>query len=158
VTLQEALSKNLIAHRKRLGLTQAALAQRAGISTHTVIQLERQNVWVGVETAAKLAGALGISSAALFADDSPTFEPVVLREDHESEVKALRAQLEKFQTEAKTLRDAVRLLLTERQWEILDRFEGFTDHELAIAERMARASRSGRESVRVERSPKKRRA
>ena len=54
--------KNLSKLRKERGLTQQALAQKAGISLHTLVKIEGWGIKnPKIETVIKLAGALGIT-------------------------------------------------------------------------------------------------
>ncbi len=56
------LSQNIKKYRKKLGLTQEALAKKADISYNTVIKLESEGITdPRMETLKKLAVALGIS-------------------------------------------------------------------------------------------------
>jgi len=66
------LSNTLHVHRARLDLTQAALAERAGITRKSVNAIETGNMVPSVVLALKLAHALGVQVEELFAlaDDS----------------------------------------------------------------------------------------
>jgi transcriptional regulator with XRE-family HTH domain len=59
------------AHRVRMGLTQEALAERAGISTDMVSKIEGGNSGARFGVVAKLANALGVDPAELFTPDLP---------------------------------------------------------------------------------------
>jgi putative transcriptional regulator len=67
-----ALSNTLPVHRARLGLTQAVLAEQAGITRKSVNAIETGKMVPSVVLALKLAHALGIRVEELFAlcDDS----------------------------------------------------------------------------------------
>jgi putative transcriptional regulator len=57
-----AFADRLKAARERAGLTQAALAEAAGMPVATVYQIEQgRRVKVWLETARKLAAALGVT-------------------------------------------------------------------------------------------------
>lgn len=59
------------AHRVRLGLTQEALAERAGISTDMVSKIEGGNSGARFGVITQLSEALGIDPAELFTPDLP---------------------------------------------------------------------------------------
>lgn len=63
---------NLVkAHRRRAGLTQEALAERANISTDMVSKIEGGNSGARFGVIAKLAEALQVDPAELFTPDLP---------------------------------------------------------------------------------------
>lgn len=81
------LAKRVQALRKRLGLTQAALASRAGVTVETVARLERvvrgrpsANSNPSLETLIRIAAALEVGPHELLAS-----EPVVQRKGHQLE-------------------------------------------------------------------------
>ena len=59
------------AHRARMGLTQEALAERAGISTDMVSKIEGGNSGARFGVITRLAEALGVDPAELFTPDLP---------------------------------------------------------------------------------------
>jgi len=59
------------AHRVRLGLTQEALAERAGISTDMVSKIEGGTSGARFGVIAQLANALAVDPAELFTPDLP---------------------------------------------------------------------------------------
>jgi transcriptional regulator with XRE-family HTH domain len=59
------------AHRRRLGLTQEALAERANISADMVSKIEAGNSGARFGVIAKIADALGVDPAELFTPDLP---------------------------------------------------------------------------------------
>jgi transcriptional regulator with XRE-family HTH domain len=61
----------LKAHRIRLGMTQEALAERAGISTDMVSKIEGGSSGARFGVIEKLASALGIDPAELFTTELP---------------------------------------------------------------------------------------
>lgn len=68
----QALAAGMKRLRKRLGLTQAALAEVAGLHVQYVSQVERQQRSPAMDTIDRLADALGVSPAELFsAGESP---------------------------------------------------------------------------------------
>ncbi|HMA94879.1 MAG TPA: helix-turn-helix transcriptional regulator [Polyangiaceae bacterium] len=81
------LAKRVQSLRKRLGLTQAALASRAGVTVETVARLERvvrgrpsANSNPSLETLIRIASALEVGPHELLAS-----EPVVQRKGHQLE-------------------------------------------------------------------------
>lgn len=62
----------LKAHRIRLGMTQEALAERAGISTDMVSKIEGGSSGARFGVIEKLASALGIDPAELFTSELPS--------------------------------------------------------------------------------------
>jgi len=80
-TARARLADNIYVHRKRAGLSLAALAQLAGLTAGRLGQMERGVVGGTLDTYIRLAGALGVSLDDLLAGVSWT--PVVI----ESEVE-----------------------------------------------------------------------
>ena len=74
------IGDDLAAWRKLRGLTQAQLADRAGVARTTLVRLERGDGAVGFENVLRVARALGILEAI-----SPAFDP------YESDVGRLRS-------------------------------------------------------------------
>ena len=64
--LKEILAKNLKKNRRRLGLTQPELAERAGLSTHYLGMIEVTRNFPTAGMLERLAAALGIKSYELF--------------------------------------------------------------------------------------------
>jgi transcriptional regulator with XRE-family HTH domain len=62
------IGKRLKRHRTRRALTQAQLAERAGVSTATVARIERDKIEARMTTLGKLAGALEVDPAELVED------------------------------------------------------------------------------------------
>lgn len=54
------LASNLTTWRKLRGLTQAQVAERAGVSRNTVVALERGDVAIGTENLIRILRALGV--------------------------------------------------------------------------------------------------
>ena len=65
--IREILAKNLRENRKRLGITQAELAEKADISTNFVAMIELQHKFPAPETLEHIAEALGVGIPELFA-------------------------------------------------------------------------------------------
>ena len=70
--VKEILGQNLKKHRKRLGITQSELADRAGLSTQYLGMIEIARNFPTADVLERLAAALGIKSNELFSvADSP---------------------------------------------------------------------------------------
>jgi transcriptional regulator with XRE-family HTH domain len=65
MTVAERFSHNLVAARKRAGLTQEDIAFRAALHRTEIGLLERAARTPRIDTLAKLAGALGVKPAVL---------------------------------------------------------------------------------------------
>jgi transcriptional regulator with XRE-family HTH domain len=64
--IKEILAKNLKKNRRRLGITQPELAERAGLSTHYLGMIEIARNFPTADALERLATALGIKSNELF--------------------------------------------------------------------------------------------
>jgi transcriptional regulator with XRE-family HTH domain len=70
--IKEILARNLKDHRKRLGITQSELAERANLSTQYLGMIEIARNFPTADVLERLAAALGIKSNELFSvADSP---------------------------------------------------------------------------------------
>jgi putative molybdopterin biosynthesis protein len=69
MTKESGTSNRIRQHRVRLGLTQAELAERAGISRSAITAIEGSRLVTSVTAAIAIAGALGTSVEALFGND-----------------------------------------------------------------------------------------
>ena len=58
--------------RKRLGMTQAEVAEAAGLSDRTYADIERGTVNMRIDTALKICQALHITPDKILTDDNPT--------------------------------------------------------------------------------------
>lgn len=65
MNVAQRFGANLVTHREQIGLTQEELAFRASLHRTEVGLLERAERVPRIDTLLKLAGALGINSAAL---------------------------------------------------------------------------------------------
>ncbi|MCL1958945.1 MAG: helix-turn-helix transcriptional regulator [Spirochaetes bacterium] len=65
-TIRDILSKNLKENRRKLGITQSELAERAGISTNFVAMIELKHKFPAPETLERLSAALNIKTYELF--------------------------------------------------------------------------------------------
>jgi len=66
MNIREILSKNIKENRKKLGLTQSELAEKAGISTNFVAMIELKHKFPTPETLERLSEALDINAYELF--------------------------------------------------------------------------------------------
>jgi transcriptional regulator with XRE-family HTH domain len=70
--IKEILAQNLKKNRRRLGITQPELAEKAGLSTHYLGMIEVARNFPTADVLDRLAAALGIKSNELFSvSDSP---------------------------------------------------------------------------------------
>ena len=79
--------------RQRVGMTQAGLAERAGIGLNSLARYERGEVTPSVEMAHKVAEALGVSLSGLLDGpmlDTWAFKVVYQREDREEVIDVTR--------------------------------------------------------------------
>lgn len=120
--LSRQLGDALRAERKRLGLTQAALARLAGIGRQKLIQVEQGKPGV----------ALAAYTAAMDALDLvPTVKPAEVRIDEYPQLK--RLVWNRPGAKALTERDA--LALYERYWDMVDT-DHLTTHERNLLQRL----------------------
>lgn len=63
------IGNRLLFERKRLGLTQSEVAERAGLSDRTYADIERGSVNMRVETALRICKALGVTPNDIFTKD-----------------------------------------------------------------------------------------
>ncbi|RIV84675.1 helix-turn-helix domain-containing protein [Aurantiacibacter zhengii] len=102
---------NLVAsHRRRCGLTQAALAEQIDLSEDMIARIEAGGTGASFKTIGKLADALGVTAAALF-DDT-----VGLTDNDNPELAVLRSRLAKLSpSDVKWLSGIVDAALTPRR-------------------------------------------
>ncbi|MDR3342521.1 MAG: helix-turn-helix domain-containing protein [Treponema sp.] len=75
-SIREIFVKNLKGNRKKCGLSQEKLAEKAGVSTHHIAMIELSRNFPTIDLMERLAGALGIEVHRLFVDpDSLEGEP-----------------------------------------------------------------------------------
>jgi transcriptional regulator with XRE-family HTH domain len=67
--IQELLAKNVRAARKRLGISQMKLAEKADLSAGYMNDVERARRWLGAETLARLASALHLRPHQFFLEN-----------------------------------------------------------------------------------------
>lgn len=92
-TPQETLGQRIRAARKRLGITQADLAQRVGFSAHQIVsQIEKGRRDVRAWELAKIAKVLRVEFSSLLSETGFTPEPMVLwRERPRGEAEEIEA-------------------------------------------------------------------
>ncbi len=66
------IGNRLQAFRKRMGFTQAAVAEAAGISDRTYADIERGTVNMRIETVLKICSVLHITPDEILTNDSPS--------------------------------------------------------------------------------------
>jgi transcriptional regulator with XRE-family HTH domain len=67
--IQELLAKNVRAARKRLGISQMKLAEKADLSVGYMNDVERARRWLGASTLARLAGVLHLRPYQFFLEN-----------------------------------------------------------------------------------------
>lgn len=87
-------AQNLKENRKKRDLTQAQVAEKAGVSTHHIAMIELARHYPTFDLVERIAGALGIEIHELFIDPlSPNGELEQLRRDIKGDTRQL---LEEF--------------------------------------------------------------
>lgn len=69
-----AIGNRLFAIRKRMGLTQAEVAERAGLSDRTYADIERGTVNMRIETVLRICRALSITPDRILTEERPPME------------------------------------------------------------------------------------
>jgi transcriptional regulator with XRE-family HTH domain len=88
--IREVLAQNLKINRRRRGLTQEKLAEKAGISAHYLAMVEVARKFPTPEMLDRLAGALEIETYKLFEMSTTPEEALrLLRQDIVSEIEQL---------------------------------------------------------------------
>ena len=64
--IRSILSKNMKTYREKRGLSQMALANKAGLATNFVNDIENGKKWISPSTLSKISEALGIAPYKLF--------------------------------------------------------------------------------------------
>ncbi len=65
------VGNKLLAFRKKIGMTQAEVAEKAGLSDRTYADIERGTVNMRVETVLRICEVLRITPDEIFVDDKP---------------------------------------------------------------------------------------
>lgn len=79
-TLRSILGAQVRRHRDDLGITQAVLAERCGLSLDMIGRIERGTIACSLETVAKLSEVLSVPAAILFGGSPLSESPKSLRE------------------------------------------------------------------------------
>jgi transcriptional regulator with XRE-family HTH domain len=88
MTIRETFARNLRENRRKSGLTQAQLAEKAEVSTHYIALIELARNIPKVETIERLAKALNIETYELFiAPLSPAMEMKKIKESIIADLK-----------------------------------------------------------------------
>lgn len=88
--IREVLAQNLKLHRRRRGLTQEKLAEKAGISAHYLAMVEVARKFPTPEMLDRIAGALDIETHKLFEMSATPEEALkLLRQDIVGEIEQL---------------------------------------------------------------------
>lgn len=67
----KAIGNKLLTIRKRTGLTQSEIAEKAGLSDRTYADIERGTVNMRIETILRICSALNITPDDIFTEESP---------------------------------------------------------------------------------------
>jgi transcriptional regulator with XRE-family HTH domain len=88
--LREIFANNLKKHRRKCGLSQEKLAEKANVSTHYIAVIELARNFPAADVIERLAGALGIEVSELFAaPHAPNAELEALRQEIRGDTKRL---------------------------------------------------------------------
>ena len=68
------IGNKMLELRKSVGLTQAELAERAGLSDRTFADIERGNVNMRIETLLKICDALGVTPDAVLTEENTSLQ------------------------------------------------------------------------------------
>jgi transcriptional regulator with XRE-family HTH domain len=101
-SIREIFVKNLKENRKKCGLSQEKLAEKAGVSTHHIAMIELSRNFPAIDLMERLAGALGIKVHQLLVD------PDFLEGDPACNRQALMADIQQ------TVEDAVENAFAKR--------------------------------------------
>jgi transcriptional regulator with XRE-family HTH domain len=66
MSLRKRVSRNIIKHRTRIGMSQENLAKRAGVSRAYIGHIEKERHSTSIDTLEKIATALEIDAIELF--------------------------------------------------------------------------------------------
>lgn len=69
------IGNKLLAHRKRLGMTQAEVAEAANLSDRTYADIERGTVNMRIETILHICAALHVTPDEVLTEDTPEMTP-----------------------------------------------------------------------------------
>ena len=68
------IGNKMLGFRKRAGMTQADLAEKAGLSDRTYADIERGNVNMRIETLLRICDALHVTPDAILTDENSSFQ------------------------------------------------------------------------------------
>ena len=68
------IGNNILVLRKKIGLTQAELAEKAGLADRTYADIERGNVNMRIETLLKICDALHVTPDCILTDDDTSLD------------------------------------------------------------------------------------
>ena len=68
------IGNKILFYRKRAGLTQAELAEKAGLADRTYADIERGNVNMRIETLLKICDAMHITPDAILTEENTSFQ------------------------------------------------------------------------------------
>jgi transcriptional regulator with XRE-family HTH domain len=110
--IKEVLAKNLKKNRRRLGITQPELAERAGLSTHYLGMIEIARNFPTADALERLAAALGIKSNELFSVSD--FPEIAMEQLQQAVLDALDKRLDNLdQTIENALEKAIEKRCTD---------------------------------------------
>lgn len=69
-----AIGNKMLSERKRIGLTQAEVAERAGLSDRTYADIERGTVNMRIETLLRICEALNVTPNDIITTDNPLLD------------------------------------------------------------------------------------
>lgn len=100
--IRQILSDIIISNRKRLGLSQAKLAEATGLSIKMIQQIEYMTSWPSPETLEKIAPALGLTPIQLFgkAEGKSRSGLVEVLQEQEKEIAALKQEIAQMKSSA----------------------------------------------------------
>lgn len=75
MSIQSTLASNMKKYRKRIGLSQEALAEKCGLHRTYIGGIEQERVNVSVKNIERIATALGVDPALLFVFENNAFDP-----------------------------------------------------------------------------------
>jgi transcriptional regulator with XRE-family HTH domain len=101
--LRDIFVRNLKTIRKKCGLSQEKLAEKAGVSTHHIAMIELSRNFPAIDLVERLAAALGVDVYELFMD--PDSSGGMVEVNRQSLVEDLRQMVDEAVENAFTRRD-----------------------------------------------------
>jgi transcriptional regulator with XRE-family HTH domain len=102
--IRSLLSNNIKKRRDFLGISQAALAEKIGISTHYISQIERKNKFPSSDMLERIAAALEFDTPELFS--VVPFPPEAIKEFQEgvrADISSIEGRLESLMQSRKQI-------------------------------------------------------